>query len=357
MSRGVHVMAADGVLLAGVAEDGFLTDLMAERIDEMPRPGDIYLGRIDRRVRDTGSAYIDLGLERPAYLQDSGEGARTNLIVQVGRAARDDKSVEVTRDISLPGTLLVYRPFGAGIAVSRKLDPDMAARWRPEPPGGWIVRLAAAGATDSDVAAEALRLAERWRRIAEAANGGEAPKLLYRAPDVARRLILDTAEIGEIRVDDRERQNALRTWLQAAAPSLADAVEGDPLDLVEEVPALLLAEAPLSKGGSIVIEPTRALTAIDVNAGGAADFFQVNREAAHAIARQLRLRNIGGIVVVDFISMKRRDSRNALVDVFRTALAGDPAHVRMSRAMSGLGLIELARERRGLGLAEVMGGI
>ena len=115
-------------------------------------------------------------------------------------------------------------------------------------------------------------------------------------------------------------------------------------------------EVPLSKAGSIVIEPTRALTAVDVNAGAAADFFQANREAARVIARQLRLRNIGGIVVVDFISMKRRDSRNALMDAFRGTLDDDPAHIRVARAMSGLGLVELARERRGFGLSEVMAG-
>lgn len=357
MSRGVHVVAVDGILLAGVVEDGTLTDLMAEPMNDVPRPGDIHLGRIDRRIRDTGSAYVDLGLECPAYLQDAGEAARTNMIVQVARIARDDKSVEVTRDISLPAALLVYRPFGAGIAISRKLAPDMASRWRPEPPGGWIIRREAADATDPDIAAEASRLAERWRKIAAAADAGDAPRLLDRAPDVAGRLILDTADIAEIRVDDRERQNALRTWLRAAVPSLADVVLGDPLDLAEEVPALLSAEVPLSRGASIIIEPTRALTAIDVNAGAAADFFQVNREAARAIARQLRLRNIGGIVVVDFISMKRRDSRNALVEVFRGALDADPAHIRMPRAMSGLGLMELARERRGLGLTEVIAGI
>ena len=192
--------------------------------------------------------------------------------------------------------------------------------------------------------------------ILEAAVGVDRPKSLYSAPDAAGRLILDTLDIEEIRVADRERQNALRLWLKSAIPGLADSARGDPLDLAEEIPALLSPEISLSKGASIVIEPTRALTAIDVNAGGAADFFQVNREAARVIARQLRLRNIGGIVVVDFISMKRRDSRNALVDAFRGALDDDPAHVRMSRAMSGLGLVELARERRGLGLAEVMGG-
>lgn len=356
MSRGVHVLATDSVLLAGVVEDGALTDLMAERLDDEVRPGDVYLGRVDRRFRDTGSAYVDLGFARPAFLQDAGEGPADTMIVQVARSAREDKSVEVTRDIALPGSLLVYRPFGAGIAVSRKLDPEMATRWRPEPPGGWIVRRAAARATDHDIVAETSRLAERWRLIVDAATNVGAPRSLYSAPDVAERLILDTEDVGEIRVDDRERQNAMRVWLKSAALGLADLVEGDPLDLSEEIEALLSSEVSLSKGASIVIEPTRALTVIDVNAGGAADFFQVNREAARAIARQLRLRNIGGIVVVDFITMKRRDSRNALVEAFRGALDDDPAHIRMSRGMSGLGLVELARERRGLGLAEVVGG-
>ena len=179
--------------------------------------------------------------------------------------------------------------------------------------------------------------------------------MLSAGPDVARRLILDTLDVDEIRVDDPQRQRALRAWLKTAAPSLVGLVQDQPLDLAEEIEALLAPEVPLSKGASIVIEPTRALTAIDVNAGAGADFFQVNREAARTIARQLRLRNIGGIVVVDFISMKRRDSRSALVEAFRGALDDDPAHIRMSRAMSGLGLVELARERRGLSLAEVVG--
>ncbi len=357
MSRGVHILVTDGVLLAGVVEDGVLTDLMAERTDEQLRPGDVYLGRIDRRLRETGAAFVDLGLDEPAYLQDAGDGPRETLIVQISRSARDGKSAEVTRDIALPGSLLIYRPFGGGVAVSRRLDPDMATRWRPEPPGGWIVRRAAAAATDHDISTEASRLAERWRMIFEAADDGAAPRSLFSAPDAAGRLILDTVDIDEIRIEGRGRQSAMRLWLKSTIPGLVDAVGGDPLDLAEETPALLCAEIPLSKGASIIIEPTRALTAIDVNAGAAADFFQVNREAARTIARQLRLRNIGGIVVVDFISMRRRDSRNALMEAFRGALEDDPAHVRASRTMSGLGLVELARERRGLGLAEVMTGL
>jgi len=356
MSRGVHVVDVDGVLLAGVVDGGVLTDLLAEPVDERPRPGDVYLGRIDRRVRDTGSAFVDLGLDAPAYLPDVGEGSSERLVVQITRIGRDEKSDEVTRDVALPGKLLVYRPFGAGIAVSRKLDSEMAARWQPEPPGGWIIRRSAAQATDRDIAEETSRLADRWRQILEARQHGEEPMLLHRAPDAAGRLILDTPGIDDIRVADAGRRAALKAWLKVTVPALAEKARGDPLDLAEEVPALLSSEVPLSKGASILIEPTSALTAIDVNAGGATDLFQVNREAAREIARQLRLRNLGGIVVVDFVSMKRRDARTAVVDAFRTAIDGDPAQVRMSRSMSGLGLVELARERRGAGLSEVMHG-
>ena len=356
MSRGVHVIDIDGVLLAGIVDGGHLTDLMAEPVDDRPRPGDVHFGRIDRRVRDTGSAFVDIGLKTPAYLPDLGEGSSDGLIVQIARLGRDGKSDEVTRDIALPGKLLVYRPFGAGIAVSRKLDSEMAARWQPEPPGGWIIRQAAAQAADRDIAEETARLADHWRQILEARQQSEEPRLLHRAPDVAGRLILDTADIDDIRVAEVGRRTTLKAWLRVTIPASAEMVRGDPLDLAEEVPALLSSEVSLSKGASILIEPTSALTAVDVNAGGATDLFQVNREAAREIARQLRLRNIGGIVVIDFISMKRRDARTGVVDAFRNAIDGDPAQVRMSRSMSGLGLVELARERRGAGLSEVISG-
>ncbi len=356
MSRGVHIIDVDGLLLVGIVDGSVLTDLLAEPVDERPRPGDVYFGRIDRRVRDTGSAFVDIGLKTPAYLPDLGEGSSEGLIVQIARIGRDGKSDEVTRDIALPGKLLVYRPFGAGIKVSRKLDSEMATRWQPEPPGGWIIRQAAAQVADRDIAEETARLADLWRQVFEASHQSEEPRLLHRAPDAAGRLILDTADIVEIRVAEVGRRTALKAWLKVTVPALAELVRGDPLDLAEEVPALLSSEVSLSKGASILIEPTSALTVIDVNAGGATDHFLVNREAAREIARQLRLRNIGGIVVVDFVSMKRRESRNAVVDAFRDAIDGDPAQFRMSRSMSGLGLVELARERRGAGLSEVMRG-
>ncbi len=356
MSRSVHLVSDDGVLLAGVVDDGVLTDLMAERTGDAVRPGDIFLGRMDRMARDSGSAWVDLGLGKPAFLTDAGSSASSELLVQVVRAARGGKSIEVTRDIALPGRILVYRPLGAGVAVSRRLDPGLAQTLRPDPPGGWILRAAAAGASHEQIAEEASRLAGNWQTLSELAGGTAAPKLVHRGPDVAARLVLDTSGLDEIRVDDTELRRAQTAWIETAAPQLSDLIAGSPLDLREEVPALLKPRVLLPKDGSIKIESTSALTAIDVDAGAASDIVQVNREAARAIARQLRLRNIAGIVVVDFISMKRREARNAVVDLFRGLLEEDPARIRTARGLSGLGLFELARERRGQALAEVMSG-
>ena len=354
MSRAVHLVRDDGILLAGVVEDGQLTDLMAEKIGDAVRPGDIYLCRIDRVARDAGSAWVDLALGQPAFLPDAGPSAPRGLLVQVVRAARGGKSIGVTRDIALPGTRMVYRPLGAGIAVSRRLDPALAQTLRPDPPGGWILRAAAAGASHVQIAEEASRLAGIWKTITQLASGATAPARVHQGADVAARLVLDTPGLDEIRVEDADLRTALSTWIEATVPELSDLVTGSPLDLREELTALIKPVVPLLKDGSITIESTTALTAIDVDAGAASDIVQVNREAARAIARQLRLRNIGGIVVVDFISMKRREARNAVVDLFRGLLEEDPARIRPARGLSGLGLFELARERRGLALAEVM---
>ncbi len=309
MSRAVHLVRDGEIRLAGVVEDRTLTDLMAERADAAVRPGDVYLARVDRRLRDAGAAYVDLGLDRLAFLPDAGSVPGKTVLVQVVRAAREDKSVEVTRDIAVPGHRLVFRPFGAGIAVSRRLDPGAVRSFRPEPPGGWILRAAAADATEAEIGEEAGRLAAIWRGIADRADPEAAPRRLHRGPDAAARLILDAPHIDAVCIEDSGWSKSLTAWLGAVDPALANVMRGAPMDLTEEVPALCLPEVPLPAGGSIVIEPTRALTAIDVNAGAASDPVQVNRQAARAIARQLRLRNIGGIVVVDFISMKRRDAR------------------------------------------------
>ena len=356
MSRGVHLIRDRDVLLSGVVDSGILTDLMAERAGDPVRPGDIYLCRIERMARNSGSAYVDLGLGQPAFLSDAGSNVSAELLVQVVRTAGAGKSIEVTRDIAVPGFWMVYRPFGAGVAVSRKLDPDLVQTLRPAPPGGWILRAAAMGSSRVQIAEEASRLERIWKTISESADGATAPARVHQGPDAAARLILDTPGVVEIRVEDADLRKALSAWIEATAPDMSDLVLGSPMDLREELPALLEPEVRLPRDGSIMIESTTALTAVDVNAGAASDVVQVNREAARAVARQLRLRNIGGIVVVDFISMKRRDARNAVVDLFRGLLDEDPAHIRPARGLSGLGLFELARERRGSALADVMAG-
>ncbi len=173
---------------------------------------------------------------------------------------------------------------------------------------------------------------------------------------MAERLILDHPDLVAIRVSPVPRHRALKAWLCRAAPELAERLHREPVDLLDHVPALLDPEVPLAGGGSLAIEPTRALTAIDVDAGAARDPLAANLAAAAEIGRQLRLRNIGGLVVVDFISLDRAEARAQVMQRLRGAVAEDPAQLRLSAGFSALGLVELARQRRGRSLAEAVAG-
>jgi Rne/Rng family ribonuclease len=201
---------------------------------------------------------------------------------------------------------------------------------------------------------EATRLARRWEAIADRAEATRAPALLEPAPGAARRLILDHPDAARIVVDGGALLRPLQRWAEAAVPDLASRIAAGAAPLGDALDALLSPTVPLPSGGSITIEATRALTVIDVDGGRAPDHVRANREAALEIARQMRLRNIGGIVVVDFISMRRGGDRAALLNAFRGALADDPLKVQLGEALSPLGLAELARERRGQALADVV---
>ncbi|MEE8272730.1 MAG: ribonuclease E/G [Alphaproteobacteria bacterium] len=356
MSRAVHVAEADGVLYAAVIEDGRPTDLLAEPIGRLDHPGDVVLGTVARVDRAAGAAFVDLGIGRPAFVPLRRSMAAGGAVaVQIVNAARDDKGAEATTDIALAGRYLVHLPHRATVTLSRALDAGARLRWRRVLHGGWIVRRSAESVPDDAVIAEAGQLTARWRAIDSAAAAARPPACLQRGPDAGQRLILDTQGVGEIRVEPPARARSLGDWLRRTAPDLSHRLAPGATAIAEALPALLTPMVPLPGGGSIVIEPTRAVTAIDVDAG-AADPFRANQAAACEIARQLRLRNIGGLVVIDFISMKRREDRAALVDTLKRALDGDPASVRLGGGVSRLGLVELARQRRGLSLAEAVAG-
>ncbi len=352
MSVRLEVTRSGPVVLAGVRRRGRVTDLLADRLDRPGWTGSVHQARVLRWDAGTRTAWLDAGaLGQVALPVRKGEPPNTTepAIVQVTTEPREGKPAEVTRDVALPGRTLVYLPYGTAVSVSRTMPPESRARWRAALEGGWVVRSAANEVEIDHVTAEARSLAGVWREAVEAAFAAQPPTMLLAAPHPGRRLLMDHADITEILVEDEADARAL-------APS--DGVDGPlpqtgPVDLADEWPLYLQPEVPLRCGGNVVVETTRALTAIDVNAGSARDPALVNREAAREVAHQLRLRNIGGTAVIDFINLPKAADRRAVVDVLRTALGEDPVPVRLGTALTALGLVELARMRRGRSLCEI----
>ncbi|MGP1394472.1 MAG: ribonuclease E/G [Inquilinaceae bacterium] len=355
----IHVSGAGGVLLAGVAEDGRLTDLLADRPDRSGLDGAIYQGRVARIDAKAGLAFLDLGFERPALLPMRRAGPRVpgageTVLVQIVAAPRADKGAEATLDVALPGRYLVHRPLTDRLSVSRALGAETRQAWRDRLSGGWSVRGAAASVPVDVVMAEAERLTTAWRAIQDRAEPAAEPRLLAPGLDPAQRLILDRPEAASVRVADPAQRRALDRWLRTWAPDALDRLKDAPVDLFDLVPDLLEPSVMLPSGGWLHIEPTRALTAIDVDAASARDRVRANREAAVEAPRQIRLRNIGGVAVIDFITAGRGETAAGLPALVRRGFQGDRADVRLATAVSPLGLFELARQRRGRSLAEVM---
>jgi ribonuclease G len=278
-----------------------------------------------------------------------------DILVQVVRDADGGKLGTASAEISLAGRALVHLPGASGMSVSRRLDLSPERRTDLERalralPGGWIARRGAGRLEPDKIVVEAIALA------AEAAALPE-PKT---PPDAFRRLMANQGgeAIQQIAVSGRAALGAVERWCEAFAPELAPLIEFhepgaklfDAHDLDNAIDALRGPHVPLPDGGSLMIEPTAALTAIDVNAGAGANILAVNLGAAAEIARQLRLRHIGGLIVIDFVSMPRPRDGAKIGQALASALADDAAQTHIL-AMSRFGLIEMTRERRGPRLA------
>ncbi|MBP2297382.1 ribonuclease E/G [Azospirillum picis] len=384
-------------LLAG----GRLTDL---HIDHAGRPsllGSIILGRVERIATGLNGAFIDLGNGvsgllpaadvRQQALDLAGTAAapprspgrpggkplqigtllRTGqpVIVQVKADAAGAKGPSLTMDVTLPGRFLVHAPLGRDIAVSKRLGsgPERAAlagRLEGLVTGaGWIVRAGAGTADDGLLAAESEALHLQWRAVRDGAGSGSAPRLLRSGPDAATRALIELggATPDAILVDDGPLLSTLRSWCNGHAPDLLGRIEAhkapprlfDLRDLDSAIAALLDPRIPLPLGGSLVIERTEALTVVDVNAGERGNPLDVNLDAAAEIARQLRLRNVGGIVVVDFVNMRGRGDAERILAALARAVEDDPVQTQVY-GMSKLGLVELTRARRGTPLSALL---
>ena len=357
MINEIEVDLVDGVILAALLQDGRPVDLLAEPVEAPGLTGGVFLGRIARADKRAGMAFVEIGTDRQAALplpadpQTCREGDQ--ILVQATGEPRDGKGPPVTADIALPGRFLLRTPRRPGLSLSKRLGRDVRQRLEQSLTArvgeGWTVRTAAADAPEALVQAEAEWLDAIWQVIVGRTT--PQPGLIHPAPGVVARTVLDNSQAVVVRVGDSHLHRSLQGWLRGCAPDLLPRLAHEPAAIADEIPALLAPEVGLPSGGSLVIEPTRALVAVDVNAGSGRDARTANLEAAAELPRQLRLRNLGGLVVVDFIPAARQGRVRALRRLAE-GLAADPAQVRLAEAFTNLGLAELARQRRGLSLAE-----
>jgi ribonuclease G len=427
-----------------ILEDDRLVELLVDRPDQRRRVGDIYKGRVEAVLPGIQAAFVDIGLEKSAFLHasdllepdededpdeptqvedpteeteapeteeavaesaagDTGErrargrngGSRNGgevrqrevssrhplpdiqdilkkgqtLLVQVTKEPISTKGCRVTAQISLPGRFLVYMPAASKVGVSRKIDSreqrsklrEMVTRLLPRDEGGVIVRTVAEGVTEDHFKREIDSLIGIWKKVQRKETFVRAPSLVHRETSLTRGIIRDvfSAKVDALHVDSKEHHHEIEQYLKQIDPDLLSRVflynEATPLfekfDIESEIRDLFKARCELPTGGSLIIQPTEALVSIDVNTGrytGRKDpektILRTNIEAAREIARQLRLRDIGGIIVCDFIDMETRANREKVLQELRNHLSRDRARTK-ALAVSDLGLVEMTRQR------------
>ncbi|MBD3173912.1 MAG: Rne/Rng family ribonuclease [Armatimonadia bacterium] len=398
-----------------VLEDGELVQLRIER--DPVEVGSIYKGRIERVLPGMDSCFVDIGLDRNAFMhvsdfieaeeeakkadekkqrrrrgsrgRRSGKPRRESLppitdvakegdeiLVQVARAPLGNKGARGTTRISLPGHHIVLLPVGSGhVGVSRKIESDSVRGrlkdWAREvkPRGyGMIVRTEASGCTKEDLEADVERLRKTWRRIKDGFRKKKAPALLHEDLSLVQRMVRDmySDEVKDIILDSESEyqtvKNALRDISKNAAKRCSLYRGDKPLfeayGIEAELEKSLRRRVPLPSGGNLTIDETEAMTTVDVNTGsfvGSTNLndtiLQTNMESAKEIARQLRIRDIGGIIILDFIDMDVAEHRKKLMDALEKELAKDRARTRIVH-LSPLGLIEMTRKRTGQSLLQ-----
>jgi ribonuclease G len=292
-----------------------------------------------------------------------------DLVVQVSKEPISTKGPRVTAEVSLAGRFLVYMPFASRVGVSRKIG-DRAERQRlrkmveeilPADSGGVIVRTVSEDATQETFGRELQTLMNQWKKIKKKTNFVRAPALVHRETNLTRGLIRDlfSEKVEQVTVDSKQVYNEILEYLKGIAPELADRVKlyedqiplFDKASIEQEIRDLFKRRCDLPSGGYLIIEPTEALVSIDVNSGrytGKKDpektILRTNLEAAREVARQLRLRDVGGIVVSDFIDMETKSNRDKVLQELRTHLGRDRARTK-AFAVSDLGLVEMTRQR------------
>ena len=374
-----------------VLENGTAVEHYVAGADDPSMVGNIYLGRVQNVLPGMEACFVDIGAARNGvlYAQEVGIAADEGdevprietvlkpgqpILVQVTKDPMRAKGARLTAQVSLAGRHLVLVPRAGSIGVSRRLPEDERTRLRDIAAGllpegfGVIVRTAAEGAARQDLERDLERLQALWAQIERDAAETQAPALIYKEPQLELRVLRDlfNRDVARCIVDDVALAAKLRDYIDLTTPDLASRLElydgalpiFEEFRVIEQIRKSLDRRVWLPSGGHIVIERTEAMTVIDVNTGkyvGKSHLeetvFRTNKEAAVEIVRQLRLRDIGGIIVVDFIDMEQADNRAEVLRVFRSEIEHDRTRTQVFE-MSPLGIVQLTRKNVSAGILE-----
>lgn len=403
MRREIVINALGAESRVAIIEDGRLVELMNERADEDRIVGDLYLGRVEAVLPGIQAAFIDIGTEKSAFLhvsdvsededdeEEGGNGSnggrngnRRNrkyppiqdvvergqeILVQVTKEPIGTKGPRVTTQVSLPGRFIVFMPESKHIGVSRKID-DREERFRlrklarevvGKGKGGVIVRTVGEELTRKTLEAELKSLRRTWDKIQRRVASMKAPAAVHREAALTSGIIRDlfSEKVDLLTVDSEELAHEIRSYLGQVSPELLDRVKlyrgelpiFDEFGIEEDISAAFRRRVDLKSGGYIVIEHTEALVAVDVNTGRytgkrdpAKTILKTNIEAAAEISRHLRLRDIGGIIVCDFIDMEEQEYRDKVLHEMKSHVGRDRARTKVF-GISELGLLEMSRQR------------
>ncbi|MDH2918922.1 MAG: ribonuclease G [Sideroxydans sp.] len=376
-----------------VMQQGIVQDLHIERSTSRGIVSNVYLGKVKRVLPGMQSAFIDIGMERSAFLHVADIWENTadpkpiehrlfdgqNILVQVIKDPIGTKGARLTTQLSMAGRLLVFLPQESHIGVSQRIESEaqrdalrasLLAAIPAEHKGGYIIRTVAEAAEQPDFAADVAYLDRLWTALQLAAKTASAPQLLYQELDISLRVLRDfvNQDTARIQIDSRVTYQKMLDFAQAYTPIAADKLEHYPgarplFDLYgveEEIERALSKRVDLPSGGYLIIDQTEALTTVDVNTGGFVGLrnfddtiFKTNLEATQVIARQLRLRNLGGIIICDFIDMESAEHQATVLAELSKALARDHTRITVN-GFSALGLVELTRKRTRESLAHLL---
>jgi ribonuclease G len=382
---------------AAILENGVVQEIHVERTSRRGLVSNLYKGRVSRVLPGMQAAFVEIGLERTAFLHAadiaragsddtlasavaaglaSAEDIRRlvnpgdDILVQVIKDPMGTKGARLTTFIALPSRYLVYLPRGLGVGVSSRIEDEaerarlkeaLAALIGAEIAGGYIVRTAAQGVGPESLSEDMAYLARLWQHVRSRAAAAEPGSVVHEDLPLTLRVLRDELSPGVSRVlvDSPREQAAMLEFAAAFVPAAAPAIElysgprpiFDLNGVEEEITRALDRKVPLKSGGHLVFDQTESMTTIDVNTGAYVGhrnleetIFRTNLEAAVTIARQLRLRNLGGIIIIDFIDMRDEPHRRAVLAALERALSGDRAQTHIV-SLSPLGLVEMTRKR------------